>query len=208
MKVSARIEKLSPIANPDGSPVIRNGRVRSHRLILLSSSTMESAHAEALALERADGLQKSFALKRDDGKFAMDLTPQQVALLLDNKLPASAFSIVADQCTFNATVELRSPGDVYIDRVTKKEEEIGENGFAQVQDMKATIPATFVQRAFDRALDASFATPHVAISAVPVPAPVAEVVKDSAGHDDTDEQIAPPAPKADNRRRAGTTVKA
>lgn len=141
-QVTATVVKLAPIIGRDGSiGVLVNGQLRTHRLTLALSRSFEEAIALCATIRREDKKTVSFCGKRPDGKFYdMNLTPAQVNLLCNGQISAENLGVYAPGLTFSAVVELRQPGDPYIDRATKTEKFVGKNGFAQVQNMTIAIP--------------------------------------------------------------------
>lgn len=119
LTVSAKVLAVKPVTNSDGSPVYRNNRVITHRIILAPSVSFEKAIAIALATKRnpeSDTTTRpvTFCLKRDDGKYAIDLDANQMGLLTGGRMSPEQFQFVAPNCTFNGAVEIRELGDKII----------------------------------------------------------------------------------------------
>lgn len=219
INVSAKIVRVSPVSNPDGSPVYRNDRLITHRAILESSPSFESALKACAALKRnpePDGTIKvvAFCLKRDDGKYAVDLNANQMQLLTGGRVSPHQFQFIAPGCTFNATVELRALGDTYIDRVSGEEREIGAgngvnqfpgNAHAAIVDITSTIPVT-TEAAI---IQAMFAPAPVVTLAQPAPSILHEVATERTvaigEDDDVDMQLGEDAPEAEVDPNAGKT---
>lgn len=198
--ITATVERISPIANPDGSPIYRNGRIRSHRIILLSSASFEKAIAEVAKVKRTDDKVAAFCLKRDDGKYAMDLTPQQVQLLTGGRMTVPQLQFVCKNAAFVGTVETREIGDVVFNRTTQEEQEIKE-GHAQVQELSVNLPMAVE----DKILHSMFSS--VSAPAATAPVPAAAAVEATHALDIPDEQEEAAATVAPARSTATRVTK-
>lgn len=225
-QVTATVVKLAPIIGRDGSiGVLVNGQLRTHRLTLALSRSFEEAIALCATIKRADNKIVSFCGKRPDGKFYdMNLTPAQVNLLCNGQISAENLGVYAPGLTFSGVVELRQPGDPYIDRVTKTEKFVGKNGFAQVQNMTIAIPQNIQDTlSLNNAIASAFVKARLSATTATAPQQTQTATNNepSNAHIDTeppvDEAIAPdevgatPAPAPDQRERVeapATTAKA
>ena len=145
--VTAIVDSLVDLLQADGTYPVRGAkkRVVTHRLTLLKDPSIEKAIKIAESVERhaeEDGTMKvvTFCTKRDDGKYSLDLTPQQAKLLTKGKMSVDDLCFDIEGATFRGVVEIREIGDPVIDRRTKEQLPDIDQAHASMSQLECTLP--------------------------------------------------------------------
>lgn len=159
-----------------------NGKAQhySHRLTLASSPSFEKAIAQVEKLGREDG-KGGFCLKRDDGKYVIDLKDQQASYLAGTcGATASQLGVIAKGATYEATIEYREEGEDIVDRRTGDILGQIQDAHSQIQSPSLTItPQAQLMLLTSGAMVSAF-TQSFAQQVAPVAAEEPVIVDDTA----------------------------